>query len=167
MSNPSTAQKRWLTASTGKLSKVDIGVGHLHLMLKRIVSNVLQVVLRKEMAWALLPLETRQRLYELLPPAPEGRPHNPDVHPLKSLYSKNITGEMRAWQEDLKDGKETKKWRDEALQAGQNRSLGLWDDWKEAHREEVWGPRQDENGETKSAEREVPDSGDEKDVEMD
>lgn len=118
------------------------------------------------MAWELLPLETRQRLYELLPPAPEGRPHNPDVHPLKSLYQKNIVSEMRAWQEDLKDGKETKKWRDEAMQAGQDRSLGLWDDWKEAHREETWGPRQNENDETKADEREDSDGEGKKDVDM-
>lgn len=116
------------------------------------------------MAWGLLPLATRQRLYELLPSALEGRPHNPDVHPLKSLYDQNILAEIRAWQTDLKDGKETKKWREEALQAGQDRSLGLWDDWKEAHREETWGPRQDENEEMKDDAPEIADSEDGNDI---
>lgn len=108
---------------------------------------VIQTSLTKEEAWEILPLATRQRLYGLLPPAPEGRPHNFDVHPCKTLYKDNITKEIKAWQEDLKEGKETKKWREEALQAGHDRSQGLWDDWKEAHREETWGPRQDENEE--------------------
>lgn len=125
-----------------------------------------QIVLRKEAAWEDLPLETKQRLYELLPKAPDGRPHNPEVHPLKTLYANNIKGELHAWQEDLKDGKETKKWRDEALKAGQDRSLGLWDEWKETHREETWGPRQDENEEVEDDAPEIDDSEDGKDVVM-
>jgi hypothetical protein len=108
-----------------------------------------QIVLRKEAAWSLLPLETRQRLYELLPTVPEGcPPHDPNVHPLKSLYQERITAEFKWWQDDLKDGKETKRWREEALQAGHDRSLGLWDDWKEAQREATFRKiENDENGE--------------------
>lgn len=125
-----------------------------------------QIVLRKEAAWKTLPLATRQRLYDLLPRESEEQPHDPDVHPLKSRYSTRIMSEVKAWQDDLKEGKETKKWREEAMQAGQDRSLGLWDDWKEANREQTWGPRQAENEESKENEPEIDDNEGEKDVVM-
>lgn len=150
MAAPATAatQKRWLTASTGKLSKVeDLKVGHdaLHALVVRVNLTSVQRILSNEAAWDLLPQETQQRLYDLLPKVPEGRTHNSDVHPLKSPYKRHIEREIKWWHDDLKDGKETKAWRDDAMKAGQNRSAGLWDDWKEAHREETWGPRKDEN----------------------
>ncbi|CZT18760.1 uncharacterized protein RCC_04604 [Ramularia collo-cygni] len=141
-------QKKWLTASNGKLSKV----------------GKISAVLQKEMAWELLPPEARQRLYELLPEAPEGRPHNPDVHPFKTMYLERIKTESENWHNDLKDGKETKKWRDEAMQAGRDRSLGLWDDWKEARREETWGVRQDENVEKEDDKPETLDGGENMDA---
>jgi hypothetical protein len=62
-----------------------------------------------------LDLETRQRLYSLLPPSTnEEFPHNFDVNPLQSQFGKGIEKELRKWQDDLKDGRDTKKWRDEA-----------------------------------------------------
>ena len=87
-----------------------------------------QQILRKEGAWQTLDLETRQRLYSLLPPsANEEFPHNFDVNPLRSQFGKGIENELRKWQDDLKDGRETKKWRDEAMQAGRDRASGAFD----------------------------------------
>jgi hypothetical protein len=34
---------------------------------------------------------------------------------------------LRKWQDDLKDGRESKKWRDEAIQAGRDRASGAFD----------------------------------------
>ena len=44
----------------------------------------------------------------------------------------------------MKDGREVKKWREEAMQAGKDRTDGKFDEWKELQREEYWG-KQDEN----------------------
>jgi hypothetical protein len=109
-------------------------------------------------------LEARQQLYTLLPPPQEGEPeHNPDVHPLKSMYKPYIEEELRRWQEDLKDEREGKKWREEAMQAGRDRVQGKFDEWKEAEREEYWGKGtasgakaevQDENVDVKVARKE-------------
>lgn len=46
---------------------------------------------------------------------------------------------MRRFQEDLKDGREGKKWRASALEAGRERLRGEFDEWKEVEREEYWG----------------------------
>jgi len=87
-----------------------------------------QQVLRKDGAWETLDLETRQRLYSLLPPSTnEDFPHDFDVNPLQSQFGKDIENELRKWQDDLKDGRETKKWRDEAIQAGRDRASGAFD----------------------------------------
>ena len=69
------------------------------------------------------------------------------MHPLKSVYKSYIEEELRRWQEDLKDGREGKKWREEAMQAGQDRVEGKFDEWKELEREQYWGKQavQDEN----------------------
>ncbi|KXT14419.1 hypothetical protein AC579_8358 [Pseudocercospora musae] len=122
-------QKRWLTQPNSKLGKVD-----------------LSTILRKEGAWEVLTPETRQDLYAMLPAPREGEPaHDIDVHPLKTRYKQYIEGELRRWQQDLIDGKESKKWREAAMRAGQERAEGKWDVWKEQQRENDWGQR-DENG---------------------
>lgn len=73
-------------------------------------------------------METRQRLYSLLPPSTnEDTPHNLNVNPLQSRFGKGIEKELRKWQDDLKDGREVKKWRDEAMQAGRDRASGAFD----------------------------------------
>ena len=85
-------------------------------------------ILRKESAWETLDLETRQRLYSLLPPSTnEDMPHNLDVNPLQSQFGRGIENELRKWQGDLKDGRESKKWREEAMQAGRDRASGAFD----------------------------------------
>lgn len=87
-----------------------------------------QQVLRREGAWETLDLQTRQRLYSLLPPPTnEDMPHNFNVNPLYSPFGKGIENELRKWQDDLKDGRESKKWRDEAMQAGRDRESGVFD----------------------------------------
>ena len=84
-------------------------------------------ILRKEGAWDTLDLETRRRLYSLLPPPNnEDMPHNLNVNPLQSQFGKGIENELRKWQDDLKDGRESKKWRDEAMQAGRDRASGAF-----------------------------------------
>ncbi|KAK3684660.1 hypothetical protein LTR37_020061 [Vermiconidia calcicola] len=125
-------QKRMLKAPTSKLGKIDI---------------VLKALLRQDDAWTLLPQETRETLYSLLPEPQDGDPpHDPDVHPLKTHYKPYIEEELRRWQEDLKDGREVKKWREEAMQAGKDRAEGKFDEWKEMQREEYWGkPEEQEN----------------------
>ena len=90
------------------------------------------------------------------------------------MYKPYIEEELRRWQEDLKDGREGKKWRDEAMQAGKDRVQGKFDEWKEAEREEYWGKAtakaevQDENADVKIAKDgmvEVEDSDEEDGVE--
>lgn len=67
-------------------------------------------------------METRQRLYSLLPPQPEDQPpHDPDVNPLQTPLGKEIEDGLRRWQDDLREGRESKKWRQEAMQAGRDR----------------------------------------------
>jgi len=64
------------------------------------------------------------------------------VHPLRTNYKSYIEEELRCWQEDLKDGREAKKWRMEAMQAGKDREDGKFEKWIEREREEYWGPRE-------------------------
>ena len=100
----------------------------------------MQAILRKAEAWSLLPEQVRQNLYALLPAPLEGeKPHDVDVHPLKTRYKSYIEEEVRRWQEDLKEGREAKTWRESAKQAGKDRLDGKWDDWKEQQREANWG----------------------------
>ncbi len=124
-----SSQKRLLTAPTSKLGKVD-----------------LTSVLRRDDAWILLPQEVREELYSLLPEPQEGEPsHDPDIHPLNTVYKSEIEEEVRRFKEDLTEGREQKKWRDEAMQASKDRLDGNFDDWKEMQREEYWGKREAEN----------------------
>jgi hypothetical protein len=87
-----------------------------------------QQILHKEAAWETLDLETRQRLYALLPASIAGEmPHDPSVNPLQSQFGKAIENELRKWQDDLKEGRETRKWREEAMLAGRDRTSGSLD----------------------------------------
>ncbi|KAK5118631.1 hypothetical protein LTR85_008096 [Meristemomyces frigidus] len=126
-------QKRMLTAEKSKLGKLE--------------PAELANILRKEAAWTTLPLEIRQHLYSMLPAPRAGEaPHDVEVNPLRTAYRPYIEEELGRWQEDLKNGFEAKKWREEALQAGRDRMDGRYDEWKEAQREEFWG-EQGEEGE--------------------
>ena len=108
-------------------------------------------------------METRIDLYAQLPEPKSGEPpHDPEIHPLKTIYKQYIETELRRWQEDLKDGREAPKWRNEALQASQDRLGGKFDEWKEMQREEYWGQTNNENAKEGDKEPEVLDSQDEK-----
>lgn len=118
------------------------------------INTIPKSILRKEESWALLPREIREQLYALLPdPRQEGEePYDPDVHPLHTRSKPYIEEEIRRFRDDLKDGREQKKWRVEAMQAGKDRLEGKFDEWKEREREEYWGKSKkdgDENLETK------------------
>jgi hypothetical protein len=81
----------------------------------------------------------------MLPPPLAGEAaHDIDVHPLKTRYRPFIEEELRRWQDDVRDGKEGKKWREDAMKAGQDRAAGKWDEWKEQQKQLEWGVK-DEN----------------------
>lgn len=83
--------------------------------------------MRKDGAWDVLSLEKRQQLYALLPAPQEGdEPYNPDVNPLESILGPEIEDELRKWQDDLRAGRETRKWKDEAIQAANDRMSGKY-----------------------------------------
>jgi hypothetical protein len=58
-------------------------------------------------------------------------PHDLSVNPLQSRFGKAIENELRKWQDHLKEGRETKKWREEAMLAGRDRTSGNLDVVKE------------------------------------
>ncbi|KAK4631575.1 Elongator complex protein 5 [Fulvia fulva] len=71
-------QKTWLVNKSSKLGKIDN----------------LADILRKDEAWALLPPEERQKLYDMLPPPREGEPqHDIDVNPMQTMYRPYIEAE--------------------------------------------------------------------------
>ncbi|EME47183.1 hypothetical protein DOTSEDRAFT_124793 [Dothistroma septosporum NZE10] len=122
-------QKTWLVNKSSKLGKIE-----------------LTDLLRKNEAWALLPQEDRQKLYNMLPKPQEGEAqHNLGANPMQTMYRPYIEAELRKWQDDLREGKETKAWREQAIEAGKEREKGVWDEWKEAQRQLDWG-LQDEHG---------------------
>ncbi|KAF2770752.1 hypothetical protein EJ03DRAFT_350049 [Teratosphaeria nubilosa] len=125
--------KRLITAANSKLGKTDLAV-----------------LLTKPEAWSALPLSTRENLYSLLPaPDPEndGARHDPDINPLESKFGEIIREELQIWQEELRGGYETAKWRNEAVEAGRERLEGNYDEWKDAAKEEQWGRLEDEENE--------------------
>lgn len=96
-------------------------------------------MLSKDDAWSTLPLETRQHLYTLLPePRPDQPPHDVNVNPMHSWLRPHIDNALRNWQNDLKAGRETKKWREEAMRAGRDRLEGRFDEYHSASRAERW-----------------------------
>lgn len=152
------AQKRLLTAENSRLGKVPD----------------LAAMLQKENAWSTLPRETREHLYTLLPPAVAGEPErDPDVNPLLiARLEPHIKEALLRFQNDLKEGRETRRWRVQAmqvclnilrlvveiayrhlLQAGQDHVDGKFDEWKMKMREEYWGkPSGEEAAETEAKE---------------
>ncbi|KAF2207002.1 hypothetical protein CERZMDRAFT_102848 [Cercospora zeae-maydis SCOH1-5] len=119
-------QKRWLTQPNSRVGK----------------APDLAAVLRKEAAWETLPVEARRELYSLLPSKPGGGAYDINVHPLTTHLRAYIEEEVRQYQDDLNEGKETKKWREEAIQAGQERASGVWAEWQEKMHEDDWGKRE-------------------------
>ena len=98
------------------------------------------MLLRHEAAWQTLPFATRSKLYALLPAPLEGEaPRDLDVSPLDTDLKQYIEGAFRQYQDDLKEGRETRKWRSEALEAGEMRRKGEFDAVKEAEREKWFG----------------------------
>lgn len=86
------------------------------------------------------------------------------MHPLSTHYKPYIEEEVRRWQDDLKDGKEAKLWREDAMQAGKDRVEGRFDEWKDMQREEYWGkPEETEHAKMKATSDriEIEDSQDE------
>ncbi|KAK4506192.1 hypothetical protein PRZ48_004157 [Zasmidium cellare] len=127
-----STQKRWLTQPNSKIAKAD-----------------LVAILRQEDAWESLPEEARQNLYNLLPPPTGGEPpHNIDVHPLQTQYKQHIEEGIRTWQNDLKDGREVKSWREQAMQVEEDRKEGKLDDFKAYQREADWGTDGEEENES-------------------
>ncbi|OTA33594.1 hypothetical protein BTJ68_05257 [Hortaea werneckii EXF-2000] len=93
------------------------------------------------------PLPVRQHLYTLLPPPEPHEPaHDPEINPMQTAYRPYIEEELSQWQADLGNGFETKKWRDDAIRASQERLEGKYDAWREAHREEWWGKQVEGDG---------------------
>lgn len=97
----SSTQKRLLTADNSRLGKIDI-----------------IAMLKTDSAWSSLPLSTRQHLYTLLPPRLENESErDPDINPLEVERLKAyLKAEIENWQDDLKEGREVKKWRGEGMQ---------------------------------------------------
>lgn len=96
-------------------------------------------MLHKADAWSSLPVEVRQQLYSMLPsPCGDEPAHDIDVHPLRTPYRRHLEKEVRKWQADLADGKETNKWRNDALQAGKDRIDGKWAEVQEMQRNSYW-----------------------------
>lgn len=87
-----------------------------------------------------MPEETRRAIYTLLPEPRANEPaHNIEVNPLDTSYRPYIEEEARLFQDDLKDGKEAKKWRDDAIEAGAELRAGKFDEWTAMEKDEKWG----------------------------
>ncbi|WPH03478.1 Hypothetical protein R9X50_00635800 [Acrodontium crateriforme] len=121
-------QKKLLSSANSKLGKAD-----------------LSAILRKEGAWNTLAEHTRREIYMLLPEPRASEPdHNVDVNPLDTRYRPYIEEEARIFLLDLKDGKEGKKWRDNAIEAGAELRAGKFDEWAAMDKDEKWGAIPDE-----------------------
>jgi hypothetical protein len=57
---------------------------------------------------------------------------------LKTTYKRFIEVALRKWQDDLVNGRETKKWREEAKQASQDHADGKWNDLNSVQRQQYW-----------------------------
>lgn len=87
---------------------------------------------------------TREYLYSLVPQPRQGEPpHNTEVNPLNTESGPYVEEAIHAWQEDLGEGRESKKWREEASQAGRDRAAGKFDEVKKVHRQEHWSSKPD------------------------
>lgn len=50
----------------------------------------------------------------------------------------HLDNALRGWQGDLRAGRETKKWREEAMRAGRDRADGKFDDYMDEQRADLW-----------------------------
>lgn len=71
----------------------------------------------------------------LPPPREDEAPWNVDINPLNTRLGPYLEDEILIYQQDLKDGKETKKWRNDALQATQARRDEGWDEIRKKQRQ--------------------------------
>nr|POE46182.1 hypothetical protein CFP56_73561 [Quercus suber] len=85
-----------------------------------------------------LPKAVRQGLYDQLPTAGTGS-HDIDNNPLHTAFRPYMEDAIANWQGDLREGRESKKWRQEAIDAGTQRESGKFDEYTVAHKEEWWG----------------------------
>ena len=95
-----------------------------------------------EEAWSVIPSEQQQILYSLLPPPSGGAqslPLDHSVHPFKTEYAPYIKHFLHEWQNDLREGRNTQKWRKDAELASGERAAGVFDDVLAKDREEKWG----------------------------
>ncbi|KAF1353393.1 ASX homology domain-containing protein [Delphinella strobiligena] len=114
---------RLLTQSNSKLAKADI--------IK---------VLANEEAWSALSEEQQIKLYDMLPPSnDQATPLDHRIHPFRTEYAPYIKHFLHEWQTDLKDGRNTLKWHNEARQASGERAAGMYDEVLAKDREEKWG----------------------------
>ena len=96
----------------------------------------------------------------MLPGPVDGEsPHDPAVNPLRTDYHSHVEEALRKWQDDLRDGKEEKKWRQDAMKAGLDRKEGKFDEWRAAERERYWGVK-DEGDDEKENGRKAADEED-------
>ncbi|KAK5104862.1 hypothetical protein LTR62_002767 [Meristemomyces frigidus] len=136
------SQQRLLVSEKSKLRNVD-----------------LCTVLRKQDAWDTLPLETRQELYNMLPaPSDDVAAHDVDVNPLKTPLRPYIEAALRQFQEDLGEGKESKKWREAGMRASADRKEGLYEGCKEEERERYRGGKKEVDEQDEGEEEEERDT---------
>jgi hypothetical protein len=57
---------------------------------------------------------------------------------LKTTYKRFIEVALRKWQDDLVNGRQSRKWREEAMQASQDHADGKWNDLSSVQRQQYW-----------------------------
>jgi hypothetical protein len=57
------------------------------------------------------------------------------------MYKRFIEVALRKWQDDVANGRESKKWRDEAIQASHDYSTAKWDDLRSLQRQMYWATK--------------------------
>lgn len=65
----------------------------------------------------------------------------PDRHPLQTPLKQHIIWFIRKLQEDSDEGRTTKAWMRDGMEASAQRAEGKFDEWKEKNREEYWGQK--------------------------
>lgn len=66
------------------------------------------------------------------------------MHPFKTEYAPYIKHFLHEWQSDLREGRNTTKWRNEARLASGERAAGMFDHVLAKEREERWGAKVEE-----------------------
>lgn len=146
-----TKQKRMLTQATSQLGKVNLIVSPYVSAFSTDFSLTRdQEILENDNAWMTLSKEIRQGLYDQFPaPLAGAEPRDIDINPLHSMFRPYVEDAITAWQEDLREGRETKKWRQDATDIAKQRELGKFDEYRTTYREEWWGSSDGEDGERK------------------